>query len=85
MNGKDGKPYRAGGVWIRRVAPQAWTPKPVDRRPDWPISAGWTPDQQDIARAGARAVINIISLPRADIRTLLRAQGRKHHRARTSS
>ncbi len=34
MQGKDGRPYRVGGVWVRRMTP--WRPNPpkVDRRPD---------------------------------------------------
>lgn len=38
MLGKDGKPYRCGGVTIRRVS-ISQTPRRVDRGPDRPWSA----------------------------------------------
>ena len=49
MTGADGRPYREGGVWIRRLSPGPREPKRIDRRPDTiPIAPVKSPESWNV-------------------------------------
>jgi len=69
MKGKDGKPYREGGVWIRRVSSDKLEPPKIDRRPD--TSQEKTRNAYQLA--GIRAILFMLKLRRVPPRRVLSA------------
>ena len=67
MKGNDGKPYREGGVWIRRVKAEPFKPKEVDRGPDKTQEL----DQNAHRIAGIRAILAILKANKVPPRRVL--------------
>jgi len=69
IKGSDGKPYREGGVWIRRVAAEKPEPPKIDRRPDSTQEAA----HNEYRAVGIRAILFLLKLKNIPPRKVISA------------